>query len=494
MASDKRDFSDFNNFPGEIIRFGAYKGWYKFPELRSLDSMDRTRTWKIYVRLITTKDGKAPARRKINWDTDVDTVVPIQKIHFDNLKKDIPKNTIAQMWTVNGIESDEKMPNANIYKAMRSIPTYVIKGKNLGKKNETTVFTQALISARSKYLKKKQATAIDVSKDRFFPVAVHKYDKSPKDENKHIKYPVVVQRKLDGGRAVAYWNSGKKKTQLYTRKLKDLDGNEKIVNALTTVFAKINKKYPGAYLDGEIYKHGLTLQEISGIMRREVDSKTGKKEKEKALENDVKLPELEYHIFDVFFPKGSKEMKEMPLIERKIILDDIFKIVKPNKLIKKVKTFIAKNKEEETALYERFLEEKYEGSIVKNLNSLYEFSPTREVRSYQMRKRKPRYSAEYEVIGYTEGDQGKDKGAIIWILKTKGCPNPQKGAPRCQSKQFTSTPVGMDYEERYKLFKEMTPAKFNKNYKGKMMTVEYDDISKDGVPLRAKTKGIRLLD
>ncbi len=40
----------------------------------------------------------------------------------------------------------------------------------------------------------------------------------------------------------------------------------------------------------------------------------------------------------------------------------------------------------------------------------------------------------------------------------------------------------------------MTPAKFAKNYQGKQMTVEYDDISKDGVPLRAKAKCIRTLD
>jgi len=28
---------------------------------------------------------------------------------------------------------------------------------------------------------------------------------------------------------------------------------------------------------------------------------------------------------------------------------------------------------------------------------------------------------------------------------------------KIRSVEFTSTPVGMDYEERYRLFKEMTP-------------------------------------
>jgi ATP-dependent DNA ligase len=186
-------------------------------------------------------------------------------------------------------------------------------------------------------------------------------------------------------------------------------------------------------------------------------------------------------------------MGEIPYLERKIILDDIFNIAKKAKLnlkfIVKVKTHFSNSFEEETKLYEQFLEEKYEGSIVRNLDAPYEFGVNKEVRTYQIRKRKPRYSAEYEIVGYTEGAQGKDKGAIIWILKTATCVK-----KKIKSQQFTSTPVGINYEERYKLFKKMTPAHFAKNYKGKQMTVEYDDISEDGVPLRAKAKCVKYLD
>ena len=104
-----------------------------------------------------------------------------------------------------------------------------------------------------------------------------------------------------------------------------------------------------------------------------------------------------------------------------------------------------------------------------------------------MRKRKPRYSDEYEVVGYTQGDQGKDIGAIIWILKT---PETKK----IKSVVFTSIPIGITNEERYKLFSNMTEELFNNEYKGKMMTVEYDELSETGVPLRAKAIGLRLID
>jgi ATP-dependent DNA ligase len=175
------------------------------------------------------------------------------------------------------------------------------------------------------------------------------------------------------------------------------------------------------------------------------------------------------------------------------VLDDIFNIAKKKGIrithIIKVETYIANTFEEETVLYEQFLTEKYEGSIVRNLDSPYEFGVNKEIRTYQIRKRKPRYSSEYEIVGYTEGVQGKDKGAIIWILKTPG-----DKTKKIEPMEFTSTPVGMDYDERYSLFKNMTIAIFEKKWKGKLMTIEYDDISGYGVPLRAKAKGVRCLD
>jgi len=480
MASDKRDFSDFHKFPGAVINTGESKGWYLFPPVSSIDSMNRNRIWKIWIRLIESKDRKAPERRNINWDT-ADNVVPILKKYISG--QEIPIDTIAQIWTEQGIDDPE-------YKSTKSIPTYVIKGKNIGKKNETNVLTQAMINARSKYLKKTQESSDRDNKKRFFPVAVHKYDAKPKDESKHLRLPIAVQRKLDGGRACAYYDNELKNPVMYTRKLKDLYGNEHIIDALIPFFNAVNNKYPGLYLDGELYKHGISLQVISGMMRREKNSKTSTKEKKD--NPDKKIVKLEYHIFDIFFPVDGT-MKNLPYMERKIILDDIFKTAKKSnvclKLLINVKTYIVNTFKEETLCYEKFLKDKYEGSIVRNLDSPYEFGVNKEIRTYQIRKRKPRYSAEYEIIGYTEGEQGKDKGAIIWILKTKG-----DKKKKINPIEFTSTPVGMDYAERYRLFKEMTPKKFEKEYKGKLMTVEYDDISEEGVPLRAKAKCVRGLD
>ena len=91
-----------------------------------------------------------------------------------------------------------------------------------------------------------------------------------------------------------------------------------------------------------------------------------------------------------------------------------------------------------------------------------------------------KYSNEYELIGFTEGKKGKDKGAILWILKTE------------DGNEFHATPKNMTYKERISMYSDcIKDNNFIEKYKGRMMTIEYEDLSKDGIPLRAKSVGFR---
>jgi ATP-dependent DNA ligase len=481
MASDKRNFSNFSKFPGSIQLKGEYKGMYVFPSVTSIDSAKRTRRWTIFVRLIKTSNmtGKKPPKLSINWDVNNFKTVPASVKFYTNAQ--LPQGIIAQMWTEQGIvNSSAKInPSSKQYKITRSIPTYILKGKNLGRANATNVFTQALIQARSKYLLKVDSSAVrdKNSVSRFYPMAVHKYETVPRDQCKRIIFPAAVQRKLDGGRVVAYRDKGN--VILYSRKLKLITGHKHVIKELNSIFDKINDAHSDSvYLDGEFYKHGMSLQEISGLMRREEGSKTTAKEKK----NNMDVTLLNYHIFDIFFPK-STTLKDMSYLNRMVLLEKVFKNLQLT-FVKKVQTVIVESVPEYERFHRQFLEEKYEGSIIRNLHSPYEFGINKEIRSYQVRKRKPRYTAEYEIIGFTEGSQGKYRGAIKWILET------EDGTP------FDITPVDKSYDELYELYEKLSndPSIFENEYKGKMMTVIYDDISKDGVPLRAKAVGIRYLD
>ncbi len=91
---------------------------------------------------------------------------------------------------------------------------------------------------------------------------------------------------------------------------------------------------------------------------------------------------------------------------------------------------------------------------------------------------KPKFTDEYEVVGYAEGSKGKDKGAILWVCQTQ------------DGDQFHVTPKDMTYAERYDLFHDAVD-NFEEKYLGRMLTVEYEDLSKDGIPLRAKALTFR---
>jgi hypothetical protein len=83
---------------------------------------------------------------------------------------------------------------------------------------------------------------------------------------------------------------------------------------------------------------------------------------------------------------------------------------------------------------------------------------------------------EFNVVSYTSG-KGKDADAIIWICETSS------------AIQFKCTPKGIDYEKRRELF---TAAEKNfSEFLNRLMTVEYQALSKLGVPQRAKAIGFR---
>lgn len=440
--------TNFKDYPGQLFE----NKWYEFPKLyfaRSAD--DKVRFWQIFVRLIKSTETQ---KVKMNWELDSFESVPTEQKYL-NPKTDLPQNAIAQTWQEYG-QVDGKLT--------RSAPKHLLKAsyENTNRKDRQTKFTQALINARTLYNKKLDEGFVlnldDIKKqntNRLVPMALHDTAK----KNITITYPCYVQRKLDGIRALTLYKNDD--VIMYSRHNKDFTRLNSIRKQIKELYLKTNKKYQ---FDGEFYKHGKSLQQISGDVRNEESAKNNY---------------LEFHIFDII----NLEKLDEPFstrLEHLNLLNDVIKKEKLDKL-KIVETFEVKSHEELMKKHQQFLKEKYEGSIVRFKDSKYAISYTKEKRSDTTVKIKPTYDSEFEVVGFTEGKRGKDKGAIIWILKT------DKG------KQFTSVPKNTNYEERYKLYDLLKnePTKFIQEYKGKMMKVEYQDLSKDGVPQRAKALAIR---
>lgn len=460
METDKRNFSDFSDkkhFPGFI---DEETGEYHFPTLYRIDSNDNTRVWNIKIRLI--KDSKEKNIRGINWDLLRDETVHITEQY---IKDGIPKGTISQVWTETGIIGG---------KITRHSPTYP-KPTNVGRANERNYLEQAMVTARSLYLKKietgfstnKNKKEISSVHTKYFPMLVRKYE----DEMKHMKYPLYVQPKLDGVRCLTFLNTDPKNNPnidnviMYSRQRKDYIGFDEMKKELLPVLVKYWDN-GSIYIDGELYKHGMNLQTISGAVRNP----------ERETKEEYKG--LQYWIYDTFYPSKQEEFKDR--VTRLHDMEKSHELQSDNIII--TKTDFVKDIESQEYLYNQYIKKKYEGVIIRNADSYYLTDSSKtsaKIRSRFVLKRKAKFTDEFEVIGFTQGDKGKDKGAIIWILKTKN-----------SNKEFHATPKNISYDARYELYNEAKKY-FDNKFNGRLMTIEFEDLSYDGVPLRAKSIGFR---
>lgn len=259
-------------------------------------------------------------------------------------------------------------------------------------------------------------------------------------------FPLVcfAQPKLDGVRA--YFNKGQFKSR-----------NHKEYYNMQHISSFFNKKeFDNIIFDGELYNHKMGFQELMTLVKpKQIDISNQKNEK-KIKENQELLQKIqktvEYHIFDCFFIDD----KNMIFKDRYKYLLSIEKYFEntPVKIVK-VKT-INKTHEIDT-LHDKFVKDGYEGIILRTPNSPYEFK-----RSKYLQKYKKFFDDEFEVIGFDKEIQN-DIPLIVWKCKTKN------------GKEFNVRPKGTN-EERAKYYEEA------QKYIGKKLTVEYQELTDDGIP------------
>ena len=285
--------------------------------------------------------------------------------------------------------------------------TRISEGKNLGKKNETSHFQQAISEAQSKWNKKRDhegysevaaqgketnaATEVAVQKEieteNPLPMLAHDYKK----QKTKVKYPCFLQMKLDGMRMVYNTTTGK----ITTRQGNDYD----IIKESGKLYEELKKLPKGLILDGELYTDKLNFENL-GIVR---------KTKNLSEKDRVNLCKIEYHIYDLIDTKLTFEQRN------KIIKELLYKDTKKNyeKLIY-VETFLAKNEEEIKNYHTKFLEDGYEGTMIRNKDSFYKIKH----RSNDLLKYKDFQDAEFKIIDFTveKDTSGADENLIVWII------------------------------------------------------------------------------
>jgi DNA ligase-1 len=379
------------------------------------------------------------------------------------------------IWTRHGQEGGKEQISAKTW----------VAGKNVGKANETTPFTQAILDMRTLYNKKikkgdttekeeliasgtkmKIEDIINADKGwRVFPMAVHDVSKA-KNWSK-VEYPCDMQPKYDGTLAVTVYHPDMAEylgedalVDIYSRRREDVEGQEHILADL----AKILDAHPGLYLVGELWKAGSGRQDISGVSRRLADS---------AKESSITL---DYMVFDCFKLDEDKTWEE-----RKADLNELREECKTSncEYIKFIESTRVSNHDELEREYQNYLAQGLEGGIIRKLSGKYVPSLSKEYRTYEILKIKPRPDAEWNVVDFTQGSKGKEIGSIIWI-----CEHILEDGT---AKRFNVTPNNPETSRKAK-FKYLSENRdiFDAEYKGQEMTITYDVLSNDGLPQQPK--------
>lgn len=369
-----------------------------------------------------------------------------------------------------------------------------VKGKNIGRANETTAYEQAqkeLASRVKKQLDKGYVRTQEEAKAPATnalglqqPMLAARWDQRKAKLSPFDLHHSCIQPKLDGNRMLAQggkaWTRGGKIRTTVDHILKEL----------------ADAGLEGLGLDGELYIHGVRLQDINSLVKKFRPSQhpnlpsnlTGHYSPE--LVAQLGTDDLEFHVYDVFSTDLTYPDR-LDLLAKRI----------PHNLphVKLVPTYALRGGDEDRASlddvfasvdrkHEEFVANGYEGAVVRLSHGIYEAK-----RSLQLLKVKDFVDAEFEIVGVEERQASStevstafveeltrvygfdaatmvDSGVIhlrsgVWVLRT------------ADGKTFNTTIQG-DMFEKHKFFTEALEG----NYLGRMLTVRYIYLSTEGIP------------
>ncbi len=340
-------------------------------------------------------------------------------------------------------------------------------GKNINKVNMTTHFEQAISEAASKWTKKKdieqyqllekietkeksdQDIVQDISNlslQPMLPMLAQDFQK----QKKKVVYPAFCQKKLDGMRMLYNTTTGK----ITTRQGKEYS----VIKESGKLYKELQKLPSGLILDGELYTNKLNFETL-GVLR-----KTKKLTKEEL----ANLQKIEYHIYDIIdttliFEERNKKIKEL---------------LYPNKYEKLiyVSTFLIKTEEEIKNYHLKFLEEGFEGTMIRNKDSLYKIK----CRSSDLLKYKDFQDDEFKIIGFTEekDTSGEDRNLIVWIVEVPVNIVVDQDLEIENNKMKCKVRPKGTKEERQELYKKCVDN--FEQFKGRKLWTKYFEKTRDG--------------
>jgi DNA ligase-1 len=315
-------------------------------------------------------------------------------------------------------------------------------------KTYCTAEEQALKEAQASYNKKLELGYFedinDIDKSTLFkPMLAAKY------EDVSITFPCYTQPKLDGIRCII------KADGMWTRNGKKIVSCPHIFEELETVF----EMYPDLIFDGELYNHQFKhdFNKITSLVKKTKPTKDD-------LAESAEL--VEYHIYDL--PSSDKRF-EIRLEDLEDLMNDLFNCFSSSSVVY-VQTEEVLNQEKLDELYSEWIEDGYEGQMIRVYGSFYENK-----RSKSLLKRKEFEDDEFQILSVNEGS-GKLAGRVgNMMFKSK-------------SGHYFSSTVNGTQEYLSELWEN------KEELIGKLATIKYFNLTPDGIPRFPKVISIDRID
>lgn len=310
-----------------------------------------------------------------------------------------------------------------------------VKGKNIGRSNETTPAIQALRVAKSKWNAQKDRKGYGITPES---AEVGKRPMLALDFNNHshrITYPAGVQAKLDGVRCLV---------------TKVADGHVTLTSRTGRPFAAdlshIERWFDeelavGSVIDGELYNHDMEFEDIQSAT-----SKTNEQ-----------TPDIEFWVFDIADASMDNGRRTGTLSFG----------FSPSGPVRLLSTETALNEDDVKRWHKRYTNVGFEGVMIRNKLGKYKFGR----RSGDLQKYKVMMDAEYPIIAI---NPDKDGCPVFTLAHDSG--------------QFDAAIVGNKDANKQYVDNKL-------EYIGKYATVQYQKLFRDsGIPQFPIVKYIRECD
>mgnify|MGYP001193588742 CR=1 FL=1 len=356
----------------------------------------------------------------------------------------------------------ESIDNCEFYRIVRSygringkltLSDRIIKsGKNKGKTNETSIFSQACKETDALWSKQKDThgyyeqgvrPAARPTERYFRPMLAKTYD--PSKPNSNIQFPCYIQPKLDGIRLLVYKTKNNRVVML-SRTGKSMEDHPNLQHIrLQCDFLFQRFPYP-ITLDGELYSNSISFEEIVSICRNKNNYTAG--------------DQIQYHVYDIICHDNEYETFENRIRSLNTYFEQSVNI-------RLVCTDICENKQHVLSSHKRFVNDGFEGIMLRNKCGYY----TQGKRSNDLQKFKTFIDDEFVILSVKEGT-GRDINTAVFECRMN------------DTQTFNVRPTGT-MEWRKKLLRDSA------TLIGKRLIVTFQEYTEHGIPRFPVGKCIR---